>query len=66
MSDTERKAKRKSQKQVEYTEERKTLISMGNGLRTLNIASLSPDSTKGKETQQEIINHLARKKYTLP
>ena len=63
MSGTESKNKKeKSQKQVEYTEERKTLISMENGLRTLNIASLNPDSMKEKETRQEIINHLARNK----
>ena len=35
---------------------------MGNGLRTLNIASTNPDALKGKETQQEIINNLARNK----
>ena len=54
--------KEKRQKQIEYTEERKTLISMGNGPRTLNIASLNPDSMKGEETQQEITNKLTRNK----
>ena len=35
---------------------------MENGLRTLNIASLNPDSFKEHTTQQEIINELTKKK----
>ena len=60
-----RKKRKKLQKQLEYATNRKTLIIMENGLRTLNIASLNPDSMKGKETQQEIINSLARNKIHL-
>ena len=41
---------------------RKTLTSMENGLRTLNIASLNPDSMKEATTQQEIINELTKNK----
>ena len=35
---------------------------MENGLRTLNIASLNPDSFKEHTTQQDIINELTKKK----
>ena len=35
---------------------------MENGLRTLNIASLNPDSLKEHTTQQEIINELTKRK----
>ena len=35
---------------------------MENGLRTLNIASLNPDSMKEPTTQQEITNELAKNK----
>ena len=41
---------------------RKTLISMEGGLRTLNIASLNPDSMKETTIQQEIINGLTKNK----
>ena len=47
-------------KQIEYNPERKTLINMENGLRTLNIASLNPDSFKEETTRQEIINGLTK------
>ena len=43
---------------------RKTLIIMENGLRTINIASLNPDSMREKETQREIIKNLTKTKYT--
>ena len=35
---------------------------MEDGLRTLNIASLNPDSTKEATTQQEIVNELTKNK----
>ena len=38
----------KKQTRIEYATERKTMISMENGLRTLNIASLNPDSMRGR------------------
>ena len=50
---TKREAKKeKHQKQLEYATERKTLIIMKHGLRTLNFASLVPDSMSEKEMQQ--------------
>ena len=60
------KRKGKTTKQLEYATHRKTLIIiMGNGLRTLNIASLNPDSMRERETQQEIVkNH--NKEQNLP
>ena len=38
---------------------------MENGLRTLNIAGMNPDTMKGEETQQEIINNLARNRINI-
>ena len=35
---------------------------MGNGLRTLNIASLNPDSMRETTIRQEIINELTKNK----
>ena len=52
----------KRQKQIEYNSERKPLVNMENGFRTLNVASLNPDSFKEQTTQQEIINELTKKK----
>ena len=37
---------------------------MEDGLRTLNIASLNPDSMKEVATQQAIINELTKKQDT--
>ena len=51
-----------TKKQLEYAAEWKTMISMENGLRTLNIASLNPDSMRETATQQEIVKGLAKKK----
>ena len=39
---------------------------MGYGLRTLNIASLNPDSTKATTIQQEIIKELTIDKIHIP
>ena len=41
---------------------RKTLISMEDGLRTLNIARTNPDSMKETTIQQEIISELTKHK----
>ena len=41
---------------------RKTLISMEDGLRTLNIERLNPDSMKETTIRQEIINELTKNK----
>ena len=51
------KKKENKKKQLEYATERKTMIS--NGLRTLNIAILNPDSMR-EATMKEIIKGLAR------
>ena len=51
-----------TKKQLEYAAEWKTMISMENGLRTLNIASLNPDSMRETATQQEIVNGLTKNK----
>ena len=61
----ENKERKKQQKQLEFATCGKTLIRMENGLRTLNIASLNPDSMKEKATHQEIIKGLARNKIHL-
>ena len=57
-----RRKRKQQQKQLEYATTRKTLISMENGLRTQNIASLNPDPTEEPTTQQEIIKELAKNK----
>ena len=44
---------------------RKTLTSMENGLRTLNIASLNPDSMKEREMQHEIVKSLKKNEIHL-
>ena len=59
------KQKGKRKKQLEYSTESKTLISMVNGMRTLNFSSLNPDSMRDKETHQEIINGLNGNKIHL-
>ena len=38
---------------------------MENGLRALNIASLNPDSMRGREMQQEIVKILTKNKIHL-
>ena len=63
MQNTKGQKREKHQKQLEYPTRRKTLISMENRLRTLNIASLNPDSMRGKEMQREIIKNLTKTKY---
>ena len=40
----------------------KTIISIEKGLRTLNIASLNPDSMREKEMQHEIVKGIAKNK----
>ena len=47
------------QKKLEYDTERKTMITVENGLRALKIASLNPDSMREATTQQEIVKGLA-------
>ena len=37
----------------------------GNGIRTLNIAGLNPDSTKEPQTQQETTNELTKNKIRI-
>ena len=56
-----RKRKRKQQKkQLEYATEMKTMISMENGLRTLNIASLNPGAMRETTTQKEIVKGMEK------
>ena len=57
--------KKRQQKQLEYATERKTLISVENGLRTLNIASLNPDSMKETEMHHGIVKGLTKNKIQL-
>ena len=38
---------------------------MENGLRTLNIASLNPDSIRAREMQQELVKSLEKNKIHL-
>ena len=57
--------RKKQQKQIEYANEKKTTISMQNGLRTLNFASSNPDSMRDKETQPEITKCLTGNKIRL-
>ena len=45
-----------------YDKERMALINMKHGLRTTNIASLNPDSTKEEQMQRDIIKDLTRNK----
>ena len=59
-SQHEESREEKQQKQLEYATARKTMIGLGNGQRTLNIASLNPDSMREVAPQQEIIKGLAR------
>ena len=48
-TDTKRTTKREKEKLPTYAKERKTMIKMENGIRTMNIASLNPDSmTEGQ------------------
>ena len=57
-----KKEQGKRQKHLQYETNRRTLISMEDGLRTLNIASLNPDTMKEIEMQQGIINELTKNK----
>ena len=52
-----RKKKKRRQKQQEYATQRKTLISVENGLRTLNVASLNPDSMREKDAARDSKRH---------
>ena len=54
--------KEKAQKQLTYGKARTSLINMANGLRTMNIASLNPDSMKEEQMQRDIIKDLTRNK----
>ena len=56
---------KKRQKQIGYNPEWETLINLENGFRTLNIASLKPDSFKEQTTQQEITSELTKRKIHL-
>ena len=59
---TSKEEKGKQQKQIEYATRRKTLIRMENGIRTLNIAILNPDSMTERATKQVIIKGLTKNK----
>ena len=50
------------QKRRTYSKERTSMIGMKNGLRTMDIASLNPDSAKEEQTQRDIIKNLTRNK----
>ena len=54
----EKKKQKIKQEQLEYAQERKTLIIMESGIRTINIASLIPDSMEAAQTQRGIIKNL--------
>ena len=55
----------KQQKQLEYDTDRKSRINMENGLRTLNIASLNPDSMREEKMQKEIEKACPETEYKL-
>ena len=57
--------KRRQQKHLEYSTERKTLIIMEKGLRTLNIASVNPDAMRCKEIRKAIVKCLTKNKIHL-
>ena len=59
------KKRRRKQKQLDYDPERRTLIENGNGIRTMNIASHNPDSTKEAPMQRDAIKNLTRNKIHL-
>ena len=61
-----KRGRKKQQKQLEYATTRKTLIRMENGLRSLNISSSNPDSTKEPKTQQETVKELTKTRYIFP
>ena len=55
----EHRKRKARQKKLEYAAERKTMIIMENGIRTINIASPNQDSMREATTQQEIVKGLA-------
>ena len=55
----------KQQQQLEYATERKTMISLENGIKSLNIAILNPDSMREATTQQEIVEDLTRNRIRI-
>ena len=60
------KRKRKQQKkQLEYAAERTTMISMENGLRTLNIARLAPGWMRETTMQKEIVKGMDKNKIQI-
>ena len=61
----QRPTRKPKTKQLEYATHRKTLIIMEDGHRTLNIASLNPDSMRAREMQQEIVKSLTENEIHL-
>ena len=62
---SERTYKKSKPKQLIYDRERKPLIKMDSGVRTMNISSLNPDSMKEEQTQREIIKKATREKIRI-
>lgn len=60
-----KRARKKQQKQLEYATERKTLIGMGNGLMTLNVAITHQDSMGEKEMRHEIVKGITKNKIRI-
>ena len=61
-TDTKRTTNKENQKRLTYNKERKAMFKMGNWHRTMDIASLNPDSMKEEQMQSDIIKNLARSK----
>ena len=53
------KKKRCKQKRLEYATGGRTVRRMENGVRTLNIAIVNPDSMKGAQMQRGVIKNIA-------
>ena len=53
---------KRKRKQLAYESERKTLIEMGNGIRAVNISSLTTGSMREEKTHRDIIKNLASNK----
>ena len=61
-TDFERTEKGEVNRKITYDYERKTLIKMANGLRTMNISSINTDSTKAEQMRRYIIKNITRNK----
>ena len=57
----EQRKRKQRQKHLAYATERKTLINMENGMRTLRISSLNPDSVKEEQAHRDIMKKPKKK-----